>query len=117
MSSARSASARTVSLPGLVQTSQYDKEDDQENGHEEVAGVCFAALRPSRRPVIVTGFPIFCLSLFGQQEFVFDSTAALENVWVITAFVPFAGYIRAAQLEFIWQGSFARPLYALSIVV
>ena len=71
VSTARSASARTVALPGLVQTSQYDKEDDQENRHEEVAGVCFAALRPSRRPLIVTGFPIFCHSLFGQQESVF----------------------------------------------
>ena len=60
--------------------------------------------------------PIFLLPQFRKRQSIFDSTAALQHVWVVAGIVSFADHICASELEFWRQVGFACPFDVLFAV-
>ena len=60
---------------------------------------------------------IFLFSQLGQYKPVLDTTASLQNVWIVCVVVAFAYNLCTAQFELSWQRSLTSPLDIFSIIL
>jgi hypothetical protein len=50
---------------------------------------------------------VFLFSLVSQKKAVFNTTASLENIFIIPIGIPLTHHIRTSKLELLGQGCYA----------